>query len=109
MAEQSYNAAWRMAEEMKSRARTAQPSRQPGAFKMLGAWMVFGILLMLGSVLALFFILLGWAMMPLVRHRMKKQAGRQGQTWQGHTSAAGGHATLEGEYEIRRDQHAQHH
>ncbi|WP_438766028.1 hypothetical protein [Kushneria sp. TE3] len=103
MADQSYNAAWRMAEEMKARARGAQPSRQPGALKMLGAWMIFGILLMLGSVLALFFILLGWAMMPLVRHRMKKQAGQQGQTWQGHTAASDGHATLEGEYEIRRD------
>ncbi|REC93938.1 hypothetical protein [Kushneria indalinina] len=105
MADQSYNAAWRMAEEMKSRARAAQPSRQPGALKMLGAWMIFGILLMLGSVLALFFILLGWAMMPLVRHRMKKQASQKGQTWQGQTGASDDHATLEGEYEIRHARH----
>lgn len=106
MADQGYNAAWRMAEEMKARARAAQPSRQPGALKMLGAWMIFGILLMLGSVLALFFIVLGWAMMPLVRHRMKKHAERHGHTWQGQTAGAGAHATLEGEYEIRQEPNA---
>ncbi|GHC27961.1 hypothetical protein GCM10010082_21500 [Kushneria pakistanensis] len=103
MADQSYNAAWRMAEQMKARAQAAQSSRQPGALKMLGAWMIFGILLMLGSVLALFFILLGWAMMPLVRHRMKKQANRNGHTWQGQTGPSHQHSTLEGEYEIRNE------
>ncbi len=92
MADQSYNAAWRMAEQMKARAQAAKPSRQPGALKMLGAWMIFGILLMLGSVLALFFILLGWAMMPLVRHRMKKHAERPYLAGSDRTLATAQHA-----------------
>lgn len=106
MADQRYNAAWRMAEQMKARAQ-AGSARKPGGLKLLGAWMVFGLLLMVGSVLALFFVLLGWAMMPLVRHRMKKQARRHGHTWQGETaSRTAHHQVLEGEYEIHPKPHA---
>ncbi|MFC0268960.1 hypothetical protein [Kushneria aurantia] len=104
MADQSYNAAWRMAEQMKSRARATE---RPGTLKMLGAWMVFAFMLMMGTLLALFFVLLGWAMMPLIRHRMKKRAERQGQTFDGESARSGNHPhqVLEGEFEVRRSAH----
>lgn len=101
MTDQGHNAAWRMAEQMKARAGTAGST---GGLKMLGAWMVFGFLLMVGTLLAFFFVLLGWAMMPFLRYRMKKHAERHGRTWQGATAGTQQRSApnvLDGEYEVR--------
>lgn len=104
MTDQSHNAAWRMAEQMKARARNTGGARGAGGLKMLGAWMVFGFLLMVGTLLAFFFVLIGWAMMPFLRHRMKKHAERHGHTWQGEATRPqqrSAQNVLDGEYEVR--------
>lgn len=67
------NAAWQAANQWRARAAQAQPAGLVGNLKLLLTWLAFGVLMIVGVVLGLFFLLVGWAMMPFVRHKMKKR------------------------------------
>lgn len=105
MTDPRYNAAWRMAEEWKRRMSQQQSAQRMSGLKMVGIWLLFGTLLLVGAVFALFFLVLGWALMPLLRYKMKKRAERFSQTYQGQADAARDDThyrqVLEGEYEVK--------
>ncbi|MGJ7460552.1 hypothetical protein ACR80S_05445 [Halomonas sp. MA07-2] len=67
------NPAWRAAQAWQQRARQTQGSGLLGGLKMLLAWLLFGAMMIVALVLGLFFLLLGWALMPLLRYRLKKR------------------------------------
>ncbi len=67
------NAAWQAAHQWRARAAQTQPSGIMGSLKLLLTWLAFGVLMVVGVVLGLIFLLIGWAMMPFVRHKMKKR------------------------------------
>ncbi|MDN3554544.1 hypothetical protein [Halomonas maura] len=71
-----HNAAWRAAQQWQERARQARPGGNVGGLKLLFTWLVFGALMIVGVVLGLFFLLVGWAMLPILRYRMKKRMER---------------------------------
>lgn len=110
------NAAWQAAQQWRTRA--SQGPRGPlGGLKLILTWLLFGVLLIVGTVLGLFFLLLGWAMLPIVRYRMKKrleqlraeQARDAGSGYHSHDSPFresrhGEQELLEGEYEVREDE-----
>lgn len=115
------NAAWQAAQQWRARAHQA-PRGPMGGLKLIVTWLLFGLLLIVGTVLGLFFLLLGWAMLPFVRYRMKKRleqiraeqakdAGSGYHYSETHTrethyrgGRTGEHELLEGEYEIRDDE-----
>lgn len=68
------NAAWQAARQWQERARQARPATQMSGPKMILTWLLFGAMMVVGTVLGLFFLLVGWLMLPLLRHRMKKRA-----------------------------------
>lgn len=70
------NPAWHAAQQWRERARQTHPSGGLGGLKLVLTWLLFGIMLIIGTVLGLFFLLLGWAMLPIVRYRMKKRLER---------------------------------
>ena len=70
------NPAWHAAQQWRERARQTRSSGGLGGLKMILTWLLFGIMLIIGTVLGLFFLLLGWAMLPIVRYRMKKRLER---------------------------------
>jgi UPF0716 family protein affecting phage T7 exclusion len=70
------NAAWHAAQQWRERVRQARPSGILGSLKLILAWLLFGIMLIIGTVLGLFFLLIGWALLPIVRYRMKKRLER---------------------------------
>lgn len=67
------NAAWRAAREWQARARQTRASGPLSSLKLLFVWLLFGVMMIVAIVLGLFFLLIGWAMMPFLRHRMKKR------------------------------------
>lgn len=67
------NAAWRAAQQWRERASQAKSGGLLDSLKMLLIWILFGAMMIVAMVLGLFFMLLGWALMPLLRHRMKKR------------------------------------
>lgn len=67
------NAAWRAAREWQARARQTRAGGPLGGLKLLLTWLLFGAMMIVAMVLGLFFLLVGWAMMPFLRHRMKKR------------------------------------
>ncbi|QTF93356.1 hypothetical protein [Halomonas sp. BM-2019] len=67
------NVAWRTAREWQQRARQTNAGGLLGSLKMLLAWLLFGAMMIVAMVLGLFFLLLGWALMPLLRYRLKKR------------------------------------
>lgn len=71
-----HNAAWRAAQQWQERARQARPEGNVGGLRLLFTWLVFGVLMIVGVVLGLFFLLVGWAMLPILRYRMKKRMER---------------------------------
>lgn len=108
------NAAWQAAQQWRNRA--GQAPRGPlGGLKLIFTWLLFGVLLIVGTVLGLFFLLLGWAMLPIMRYRMKKrieqlraeQAGNADGTYHEpphrKRRQTGENELLEGEYEVRDD------
>ncbi|AMD01426.1 hypothetical protein [Halomonas chromatireducens] len=115
------NAAWHAAQQW--RARTRQTPRGPlGGLKLILTWLLFGMLLIIGTVLGLFFLLIGWAMLPIMRYRMKKrleqmraeQASDVGTSFHyretHYRTGTGGDShreqqVLEGDYEVREDEH----
>ncbi|TFH85768.1 hypothetical protein EQG41_15305 [Billgrantia azerbaijanica] len=70
------NPAWQAAQQWRERARKARPSGNLGGLKLILTWLLFGLMLIIGTVLGLFFLLIGWAMLPIVRYRMKKRLER---------------------------------
>ncbi|QOR40316.1 hypothetical protein HNO52_18675 [Billgrantia diversa] len=116
------NAAWQAAQQWRTRANQA-PRGPLGGLKLIFTWLLFGLLLIVGTVLGLFFLLLGWAMLPIVRYRMKKRleqirAEQAKDAGSGHYDSAtryrethyrgnrrpGEHELLEGDYEVRDDE-----
>ncbi|MBB3231824.1 hypothetical protein [Halomonas stenophila] len=71
-----HNAAWRAAQQWQERARQARPGGNAGGLRLFFTWLVFGALMIVGVVLGLFFLLVGWAMLPILRYRMKKRMER---------------------------------
>ena len=109
------NAAWQAANQWRARAAQTQPTGLAGGLKLLFTWLAFGALMIVGVVLGLFFLLIGWAMMPFVRHKMKKrmeqmraqQAQDIGGSYASHHTAPhnrpGHQDALEGHYEVKND------
>ncbi len=116
-----HNAAWQAARQWQQRARQPQGNGLLGSLKMLLAWLLFGTLMIVALVLGLVFLLLGWALMPLLRYRLKKRmeqmrADRAEDVGGGYhyretryreTRSTGGTSreqqVLEGDYEIKPD------
>ncbi|WP_168012609.1 hypothetical protein [Halomonas salinarum] len=67
------NAAWQAAHQWKERARQARPHQGMSGPRLVLTWLMFGVLMIIGTILGLFFLLIGWAMLPFLRHRMKKR------------------------------------
>lgn len=117
------NAAWQAANQWRARATQTQPTGLTGSLKLLFTWLAFGALMIVGVVLGLFFLLIGWAMMPFMRHKMKKRmeqmraqqaqdigGGYSQEHSHGHASPSAsthhrpGHQdVLEGNYEVKDD------
>ena len=105
------NAAWQAAHQWRARAAQTQPSGLMGSLKLLLTWLTFGALMVVGVVLGLVFLLIGWAMMPFVRHKMKKRMEQmradQAQDIGGgyaHTQRRSGYQdALEGSYEVKQE------
>ncbi|WP_328716650.1 hypothetical protein VO226_14800 [Halomonas elongata] len=108
------NAAWRAAQQWQQRARQAKPGGNVSGIKLLFTWLFFGVMMIIGTVIGLVFLLIGWAMLPFLRHRMKKRMeamrADQAQDISGGTyreprsnDRARDHQVLEGDYETRDD------
>lgn len=114
------NAAWQAANQWRARAAQTQPTGLTGGLKLLFTWLAFGALMIVGVVFGLFFLLIGWAMMPFMRHKMKKRmeqmraqqaqdigggyASYQASSHEASHSARPGHQdVLEGHYEVKDD------
>ncbi|MCE8022464.1 hypothetical protein HOP51_20470 [Halomonas sp. MCCC 1A11036] len=104
------NAAWQAAQQWRSRMN--RPGGGPlGGLKLMFTWLLFGLLLIVGTVLGLFLLLLGWALLPIMRYRMKKRMERM--RAEQATDVGGSHrqegrpsrdsALLEGDYEVKDD------
>lgn len=101
------NAAWRAAQQWREKAQSSSRWRGP---KLFLAWVVFGLLMLIGLVIALVFLLVGWLAMPLLRRRFRKrteqmraqaeQAARRA-SGQGPGSGSGnGGNVIEGDYSV---------
>ena len=104
------NAAWQAAHQWRVRAAQTQPNGLMGSLKLLLTWLAFGALMIVGVVLGLFFLLVGWAMMPFVRHKMKKRmeqmrADQAQDIGGGYASErpTGQQDALEGSYEVKEE------
>lgn len=109
------NAAWQAARQWQERARQARPATKMSGPKMVLTWLLFGAMMIVGTVLGLFFLLVGWLMLPLLRHRMKKRAeafraqnaqdiGGDFHSRDAYQSGDNGHRqqdVLQGDYEIK--------
>tara|TARA_R110000824_G_scaffold50961_6_gene142421 strand:+ start:92371 stop:92745 length:375 start_codon:yes stop_codon:yes gene_type:complete len=103
------NAAWQAANQWRARAAQTQPTGLAGSLKLLFTWLAFGALMIVGVVLGLFFLLIGWAMMPFMRHKMKKrmeqmraqQAQDIGGGYSPTNSRPGHQDALEGHYKVK--------
>ncbi|MGC3873640.1 hypothetical protein ACPF7Z_10260 [Halomonas sp. GXIMD04776] len=107
----SNNAAWQAARQWQNRARQARPSSQASGLKLAITWLLFGVMMIVGTLLGLFFLLVGWLMLPLVRHRMKKRleqmrANQAQDVGSGHAqprhSRQGSRHVLEGDYQVKQ-------
>ncbi|MBB3139585.1 hypothetical protein [Halomonas organivorans] len=70
------NAAWLAAEQWRERARRARPTRGMSGPRMILTWLLFGAMMIVGTLIGLVFLLIGWLMLPFLRHRMKKRMER---------------------------------
>ncbi|TVP43396.1 MAG: hypothetical protein EA345_16970 [Halomonas sp.] len=107
------NAAWQAANQWRARATQTQPTGLVGSLKLLLTWLAFGALMIVGVFFGLFFLLIGWAMMPFMRHKMKKRMeqmrAQQAQDIGGgyaaqrtsRSSQPGQQDVLEGQYEVK--------
>ncbi|WP_447527757.1 hypothetical protein [Vreelandella sp. TE19] len=69
----SQNAAWQAAHQWRAKAANTQPHGLLGTLKLALVWLAFGALMIVGVVFGLVFLLIGWALMPLMRYKMKKR------------------------------------
>ncbi len=111
------NAAWQAASQWRARASRTRPNGIMDSLKLLLIWLVLGALMIVGVILGLFFLLVGWAMMPLVRYRLKKRLERMRanqaeditsdyeassyETSTYYTNRSGSQDVLEGSYEVK--------
>ncbi|MDN6298500.1 MAG: hypothetical protein L0J54_10850 [Halomonas sp.] len=104
------NAAWQAASQWRARATQTRPNGLAGTVKLFFTWLLFGAMMIVAMVLGLFLLLVGWAMMPFVRHRMKKRMDAM--RAQQATDIGSGSAdrepprardALEGSYEVKQD------
>jgi len=104
------NAAWQAANQWRARATQTRPEGLLGTIKLFFTWLLFGALMIVAMVLGLFLLLVGWAMMPFVRHKMKKRMDAM--RAQQATDIGGGNAyrepqrpqgALEGSYDVKED------
>ncbi|GAA3907419.1 hypothetical protein GCM10022228_17120 [Halomonas cibimaris] len=103
------NAAWQAAQQWRARAAQSRPAGLGGSIKLFFTWLLFGALMIVALMLGLVLVLIGWAMMPFIRHRMKKrmEAMRAEQA----TDIGGGpyresrrpHDALEGRFDVKDD------
>ncbi|WP_110598588.1 MULTISPECIES: hypothetical protein [Salinicola] len=108
---QNDNAAWRAAQQWRERVQQTRPSQGASGIRLLLTWLLFGAMLIIGTLLGLFFLVIGWAMLPFLRHRMKKRAEQVRASraqYAGGSADHGGEAAtgrsqrvLDGEYEVR--------
>nr|WP_299243516.1 hypothetical protein [uncultured Halomonas sp.] len=108
----SDNAAWQAARQWQARARQARPASNANGFKLILTWLMFGALMIVGTLIALLFLLVGWLMLPLVRHRMKKRMEQMradqarnvgaGAAQPGHHRPHREQQVLEGDYQIKQ-------
>lgn len=93
--------------------------------KLVLAWMVLGMLMLIGFFVGLVFLLLGWILMPLLRYGWVKRAHRHGPYSRGAGSRGAGEQTepcnqsksnssinnsarvIEGEYQVRSSHRAE--
>lgn len=86
----------------------AQSRGSLSGIKLVLAWAVLGILMLIGFFVGLIFLLLGWILMPLLRYGWLKRAHRRGFEAGNPSVARGGRSThsservIEGEYQVRR-------
>lgn len=108
------NAAWRAAQQWRQRAQQTRPSQGTSGLRLVFTWLLFGAMLVIGTLLGLFFLVIGWAMLPFLRHRMKKRAEQVRASQARYAGGSADHATdsesaghsqrvLDGEYEVRSD------
>lgn len=71
-----HNAAWQAARQWRERARQTRAGGPLDGLKLLLTWLLFGVMMIVAMVLGLLFLLLGWAMLPILRYRMKKRMER---------------------------------
>lgn len=104
------NALWQAARQWQQRARQSRPTSRMRSPRLLLTWLMFGVMMIMGAVLGLFFLLMGWLLLPLLRQRMKKratafrahQAGDIGDGFRQTRSSHGSRhqEVLEGEYVV---------
>lgn len=74
--------------------------RQQGSFlQRLLAWLVLGVMLLVGAFILLFALVLSWILIPIMLYRYRQRIRRfreQAQTYQQQSTAAGGNV-IEGE------------
>lgn len=114
-----HNAAWQAAQQWRERARQRNAGGLLGGVKMLLAWLLFGAMMIVALVLGLFFLLLGWALLPLLRYRMKKRMDQmradraediggdfhdQARGYGARPEPRGDRQVLEGDYEVKSDE-----
>lgn len=101
------NAAWKAAHQWRRRATQTRPTGLLGTIKLFFTWLAFGILLMVAAVLGLLFMLVGWAMLPLVRHRMKRHLdsmrAHQAEDIGAGTPSSRSGESIEGHYQLKED------
>lgn len=108
------NAAWQAAQQWRERAQQSRSRGKAGGLRLILTWLLFGALMIVGTLLGLFFLLIGWAMLPIIRYRMKKRMERM--RAEQAQDVGGGFGTsrydsgrqqdvLEGHYEVKDDGH----
>ncbi|MCK2183930.1 hypothetical protein [Halomonas getboli] len=118
---QDHNAAWQAAQQWRERARQARPTQGMSGPRLVLTWLLFGAMMIVGTLLGLVFLLAGWLMLPFLRHRMKKRMeqmraeqaqdvgggarreapSREREARQGRGAE---HQVLEGDYEVKNDE-----
>ncbi|QEM83307.1 hypothetical protein [Halomonas binhaiensis] len=68
------NSAWRQAKRWQEKVRqSTRPVRRPGILRMTLTWIACLFTLMVAGILGLIFSLIGLALIPLIRHRVKRR------------------------------------
>ncbi|QJQ94567.1 MULTISPECIES: hypothetical protein [Halomonadaceae] len=104
------NAAWHVTQQWRERAQRSRPNGGMGGLRLVITWLMFGVLMIVGTLLGLVFLLIGWAMLPILRYRMKKRMERmraqQAEDISGFRDGFDGASprtqVLEGDYEVKR-------